>query len=186
MLNLMLFQATYPTVCGPRTIPGVGDIQLFSKDKMLCVPFFCHFLSPSTGSKKIIQYGGLAGGISIHSAAASTYVQCSTLIVHAFVEIYIYISFICFFTVLSPLLIYRLVVDVLSPSTCLYRSLSLNSPISLLTFTVSLIIRIFSYQNFPSLILSLLPSTLFSFSSSLSSLSAFSSLCSTNAVVTAP
>ena len=63
-------------MCGPRTIPGVGDIQLFSKDKMLCVPFFCHFLSPSTGSKKVIQYGGLAGGISIHSAAASTYVQC--------------------------------------------------------------------------------------------------------------
>ena len=71
----MPLQATYPAVCGPRTTPSVGDIQILSKDKMLCVPSYCHFLSPSTGSKKIIQFGGLAGGISIHSIAASTYVQ---------------------------------------------------------------------------------------------------------------
>ena len=51
--------------------------MLFAKDKLLSLPTRCHFLSPATGSKKIVQYGGSAGGISIHSVTASTYVQLS-------------------------------------------------------------------------------------------------------------
>ena len=161
---------------------------------MLCVPLFCHFLSPSTGSKKIIQYGGLAGGISIHSAAASTYVQCSkSLMVNVFRCYLTLYFFVSFFIVLSPLFIYRWFLHVLSPSSCLYLP-----PPSLLLSFLPLIHYLTPRSkssrkyNLPSLISSPPFSFLFSLFSILFSLlfsphlSASLSLCFTNAVVTAP
>lgn len=65
-------------MCGNKTSAPVGDILQLVKEKILTLPIGCQFLSPGTGSKKIVQFGGAGGGISIHSINATTYVLSST------------------------------------------------------------------------------------------------------------
>ena len=60
---------------------------MYAKDKILSLPTCCQFLSPSTGSKKFVQYGGAGGGMSIHSVGTSTYVHTTVYLLYSFIEV---------------------------------------------------------------------------------------------------
>ena len=57
--------------------PGVGDVRIAARDKLIAVPLGCVFIPPKFG--KFIRFGKTVGGISVHvaqSSPRSVYTPC--------------------------------------------------------------------------------------------------------------